>query len=358
LYYIEAAPIATEMDTGFARALLIFYDRHRRDLPWRGAPDPYRTLVSELMLQQTVVRTVVPYFQRFTARWPTLVDLARAEEDEVLALWSGLGYYSRARNLHRTARLVLSEHGGRLPVEEAVLARLPGLGPYTAAAVAAIGFGARTLPVDGNAARVLARLFSVSEPIDRPAVRAQLRTQGLALVPEQRCGDFAQAMMELGALVCTPAAPRCGDCPVVRWCAAFRSGQQQALPVRSERAAKRKVRVICTAVERSGRVLLVRRPPGTLLGGTWTLPAEELARATDACAAVGRALAGIGLHPDGPFEELGSIRHVFTHRDVTALVVRQRARGRLRSPARWVDGTEELAISSFTRKTLHLLTRG
>ena len=343
------------MEPGFAQALLGFYDRRRRDLPWRGAPDPYRTLVSELMLQQTVVRTVIPYFQRFTARWPTLMDLARADEDEVLALWSGLGYYSRARNLHRTARLVLAEHGGRLPSDEAALARLPGLGPYTAAAVAAIGFDARTMPVDGNAARVLARVFAVNEPIDRPAVRARLRAHGLALVPERRCGDFAQAVMELGALICVPSAPRCAECPVAAWCAAFRSGHQQALPVRSQRVAKRKVRVVCAVVERRGRVLLVRRPPGTLLGGTWALPAEELARGTGAAAAVARALAGIGLHSDGPFEELGSIRHVFTHRDVTALVVRQRAHGRLRSPGRWVDGTEELAISSFTRKTLRLL---
>jgi A/G-specific adenine glycosylase len=346
------------MKPGFAQALLGFYDRRRRDLPWRSRPDPYRTLVSELMLQQTGVSTVVPYFERFLARFPTLADLAAGNEEQVLALWSGLGYYSRGRNLHRTARLVFAEHGGRLPSDEAALSRLPGLGPYTSAAVAAIGFGVRTLPVDGNAARVLARLFGATDPIDRPAVRAGLRQRGLALVPEQRCGDFAQAVMELGALVCTPSAPRCGDCPVSAWCEAFGSGRQTALPVRSERMAKRKVRVICAAVERGGRLLLVRRPPGTLLGGTWTLPSEELPRAADASAAVARSLDQIGLAPDGPFERLGSIRHVFTHRDVTALVVRQQVRGRVRLPARWVDGAglADLAVSSFTRKTIDVLT--
>ncbi len=351
------------MKRDFAQALLEFYDRRRRDLPWRGPrPDPYRTLVSELMLQQTVVSTVVPYFQRFVARFPTVQALAAAEEDEVLALWSGLGYYSRGRNLHRTARAVVDQHAGRLPPDEEALTRLPGLGPYTAAAVAAIGFEARTLPVDGNAARVLARIFAVPEPIDQPAARARLRQRGLALVPERRCGDFAQAVMELGALVCVPANPRCAECPVTDWCEAFRQGRQGELPLRSARAPKRKVKVVCAAVEREGRILLVRRPHGTLLGGTWALPSAELAGPSEARAAralVDRALAELGLAPEGAFQRVGSVRHVFTHRDVTAVVVRQKATGRLRPPARWVDGGQlgALALSSFTRKTLSLLSR-
>jgi A/G-specific adenine glycosylase len=342
---------------GFARALLAFYDRTGRDLPWRRQPDPYRTLVSELMLQQTGVSTVVPYFERFVARFPTLRALAEAEEEDVLASWSGLGYYTRARNLHRTARLVMERHAGRLPANEAELRSLPGLGPYTAAAVAAIAFGLRTVAVDGNAARVLARLHGVADPIDDPAVRQRLRCQGEALAPRQRCGDFVQAIMELGALVCVPNQPGCPRCPVRRFCEAHRRGVQGELPRRTVRVAKRKVTLVCAAVERDGRVLLVRRPPGTLLGGTWTLPSEEVASADDTGGAVIRALAPLGLSAEGEGERMGSIRHVFTHRDVTAEVVRQRAQGQALPAARWVDpaALADLPLSSFTRKTLSLL---
>jgi A/G-specific adenine glycosylase len=343
--------------SGFAAALLGFYDRRRRDLPWRRRTDPYRTLVSELMLQQTGVATVVPYFERFLARFPDLPALARAEEEEVLALWSGLGYYARGRNLHRTARLVVEQNRGELPPREELLRQLPGLGPYTAAAVAAIGFGERTLPVDGNAARVLARLYGVRDPIDQPAVRAHLRERGQALVPARRCGDFAQAIMELGALVCVPRAPRCAECPLTRWCRAYRSNQQETLPRRSAPTAKRQVALVCAAIERRGRILLVRRPTGTLLGGTWALPSAELSTVAEPTRAAADLLGPLGLSPDGTGRVLGSIRHVFTHRDVTAVVVSQAARGRIRAPARWVSVPRmlELPISSFTRKTLSLL---
>jgi A/G-specific adenine glycosylase len=342
---------------GFAPALLAFYDRARRDLPWRRRPDPYRTLVSELMLQQTVVATVIPYFERFVARFPDLPALAAAEEDEVLTLWSGLGYYARARNLHRTARQVWQRHAGQLPATEAELRELPGLGPYTAAAVAAIGFQARTVAVDGNAARVLARLFGCDDPIDQPAARARLRTLGETLAPARRCGDFVQAIMELGALVCVPTEPRCGDCPVTSWCEARRSGRQRELPRRSPRAAKRKVALVCAAVEQRGRLLLVRREAGTLLGGTWTLPSEEVASDESSSSALARALAPLGLALDRVGNSLGAIRHIFTHRDVTARVVRVTARGQARDPGRWVQTASmgHLALSTFTRKTLSLV---
>jgi A/G-specific adenine glycosylase len=315
------------------------------------------------MLQQTGVTTVVPYFERFVARFPDLATLARAGEDEVLALWSGLGYYARGRNLHRAARLVVEKNRGSLPDREDLLRRLPGLGPYTAAAVAAIGFGARTLPVDGNVARVLARLHAVRDPIDRPEVRARLRLRGQPLVPARRCGDFAQAIMELGALVCVPRAPRCGECPVSSWCEAYRSNRQSELPRRSPPTVKRKVDLVCVAIERRGRILLVRRPPGTLLGGTWALPSAEREVLEDPGTGdardVAAVLAELGLTPDGSPERIGSIRHVFTHRDVTAAVIRQVARGRCRPPARWVDTGRlpELPLSSFTRKTLNLIGR-
>jgi A/G-specific adenine glycosylase len=341
-------------EEGFARALLSWYDEHRRDLPWRREASPYRTLLSELMLQQTVVATVVPYFERFVARFPTIAALAAAPEDEVLAAWSGLGYYRRARNLHRAAGVVCAQHAGALPADEEALRALPGIGEYTAAAIAAIAFGARTFPLDGNGARVMARLHAVDEAIDRPQVRARLRALGQALVPARRAGDFAQAVMELGALVCVPGTPRCAGCPVRRWCVAAREGRIGELPVRLERRAKRLVRLACAAVERGGRVLLVRRPAGTLLGGTWALPAAEADRAEDDEAACGRALASIGLVRAGAAHPVGVVRHVFTHRDVTAFVFRVSATGRPRGDVRWASPAEldALAVSSFTRKTL------
>jgi A/G-specific adenine glycosylase len=311
------------------------------------------------MLQQTVVATVVPYFERFVARLPTLAALASADEADVLALWSGLGYYRRARNLHAAARAVAAQHGGALPADEVALRALPGIGAYTAAAIASIAFGVRSFPLDGNGARVMARLHGVDEPIDRPPVRERLRALGQALTPAARPGDFAQAVMELGALVCIPASPRCEECPVAEACVARAEGRQSLLPVRLPRAARRAVRLACAAVERRGKLLLVRRPAGTLLAGTWALPSVELGAHESGAAACARALAELGLESEGPARAAGEIRHVFTHRDVAASVFRLAARGRLRGDARWVgaDDLPALAISSFTRKTLALAPR-
>ena len=340
--------------TGFARALLRWYDRERRDLPWRRAPGAYATLVSELMLQQTVMATVIPYYQRFLARFPDFAALAAAPEEEVLALWSGLGYYARARNLHRAARAVAA---GGLPQDEAGLRSLPGVGEYTAAVLAAIVLGRRTFALDGNAARVMARLHADPRPIDLPAVRAALRARGQALVPADRPGDFAQAVMELGALVCTPAAPACDHCPVSRSCQARAQGRVEAIPARTPRAAKRKVAIACVAVERRGRVLLVKRPAGGLLAGTWALPSAEAVRGESDDQACGRVLAALGLDAAGAAEPAGEVRHLFTHRDVTARVLRARAAGKARGPVRWVSASElgALPLSSFARRTLELL---
>ena len=339
----------------FARALLAWYDRKKRDLPWRRNPDAYRTLVSELMLQQTVVATVVPYFERFTARFPNLQTLAAACEDEVLALWSGLGYYSRGRNLYRTARLVVNELGGKIPSEEDDLQQLPGVGAYTAAAVAAIAFSRRTLPVDGNVARVLARIFGERGAIDRTDVRARLRLQGQALVPARRPGDFAQAVMELGALCCVPREPRCRECPMTRFCRAHADQTTDSIPVRAKQAAKRQIHLACVAVERRGRLLLVCRPAGTLLAGTWILPLQELRSGETAGQAAGRVLSSLGLRVEGSLVPVGDLRHIFTHRDATASVFRARARGQVNgAEARWVRADElgSLPMSSFARKMI------
>lgn len=349
---------------GFAAALLAHHNRARRDLPWRRARSPYHTLVSELMLQQTVVATVVPYFQRFVARFPDVAALAGATVEEVLTLWSGLGYYSRGRNLHRAAVAVMQEHGGVIPGEEAALRRLPGVGEYTAAAVAAIAFGRRTLALDGNVARVLSRVLAVAEPIEKPAVRARLRAGGLPLVPEERAGDFAEALMELGALTCVARTPRCADCPVLQWCAARRDGIQDTLPVRLPRRPKRVVRLACAAVLRGGEVLLVRRGPGQLLGNTWTLPAQDVGGQSEAGPVALAAATAAGLQPTGEVKNAGAIRHLFTHRDVTAEVFRVTVlAGRAGEAAaeagetRWVSLHEldQVALSSFTRKTLALI---
>jgi A/G-specific adenine glycosylase len=351
---------STRSGPPLARALLRWYDQERRDLPWRRSPSAYGTLVSELMLQQTVVATVIPYYQRFLGRFPDLRALAAAEEDEVLAHWSGLGYYSRGRNLHRAARQVLAEHGGELPVaSEEALQALPGVGAYTAAAIAAIAGGVRTFALDGNAARVMARLTAERRPIDLPEVKADLRAAGQLLVPAERPGDFAQAVMELGARVCVPRTPRCGECPVIRYCRAREEDVAASLPARTPRRPRKLVEVVCVAAEREGRVLLVRRPRG-LLGGTWLLPAVESGPGDE----VARALEGTGVEPSGEFRHAGAVRHVFTHRDVTARVVRVGVTGALRprgpqeSSAIWVHPSDPgaLALSSFTRKTLALLS--
>jgi A/G-specific adenine glycosylase len=343
------------MSSTIARPLLRWYDRARRDLPWRRAPSPWKTLVSEFMLQQTVVAAVEPYFERFIARFPDARSLAAAREDEVLALWSGLGYYTRARNLHRTARALVAEHGGELPAQEAALRALPGVGPYTAAAVAAIAFGARTFALDGNGARVLARLHALAEPIDRPATRSRLRVLGTAEVPAARPGDFNQAVMELGATVCTPRAPDCSACPVARHCAARREGTAAALPVKMPRRPRPAARVACACVVEAGRVLLIRRPSG-LLAGTWALPAAPIDAGADPAAAALQAARAAGV-AGARVAFRGQVRHLFTHRDLTADVFQVTGSVPVtRRHARWVapGALATLGVSSFTRKTLRL----
>src|SRR5580704_7645564 len=239
-------------------ALLAWYDRHRRQLPWRSPPgersDPYRVWLSEIMLQQTTVVTVAPYFDRFVARWPTVSSLAAAALDEVLHQWQGLGYYARARNLHACAREVAERHGGRFPDDVAGLRALPGIGDYTAAAIAAIAFDRQEAAVDGNVERVVARLFAVREAM--PAAKPRLRALARELVPALRAGDFAQAMMDLGATICAPRRPRCVLCPWRDPCAARESGFAEELPARAEKPER---------PLRHGIVFWLQRPDGAVL---------------------------------------------------------------------------------------------
>ena len=280
-----ATDLATAPDFGESPAgrLLAWYRAHARDLPWRARPgeavDPYPVWLSEIMLQQTAVVTVEPYFREFLARWPRLADLAAAPLDAVLAAWAGLGYYARARNLHACARAVRADHGGRFPDRVEALRALPGIGPYTAAAIAAIAFGRRASVVDGNVERVIARLFAVETPL--PGAKAELRRLAEGLLPEEPedafpYGDFAQAMMELGATVCLPKRPRCGLCPLAGDCRARAAGRAEALPRRAPKRARPTRRGVAFWLTRpDGAVLLRRRPENGLLGGMMEVPSTE-----------------------------------------------------------------------------------
>ena len=304
-----------------AGLVLAWYDRHRRSLPWRippgAVPDPYRVWLSEIMLQQTTVAAVRPYFKAFVERWPTVADLATAELDEILRLWAGLGYYARARNLHKCARMVVEDHGGAFPSTEEELRRLPGIGSYTAAAIAAIAFDSRATPVDANIERVLARLFAVDTPL--PRARTVLRAHAAALTPDARCGDHAQALMDLGATVCTPRRPHCEACPLEDRCLARRSGLTEQLPRRTPRR-KRPVRhgVAFWITAPDGAVLLRRRPDSGLLGGMVEIPSTEW-RATAWTDREARSAAPV----EADWEPVpGGVNHVFTHFRLELTVLR------------------------------------
>ena len=257
-----------------AAPLLAWYDRHRRALPWRAppgvTPDPYRVWLSEVMLQQTTVAAVTPRFLAWTARWPDFASLAAADEADVMAAWAGLGYYARARNLVACAKAVARDHGGVFPQDEAALRALPGLGAYTAAAIAAIAFDQPAVVVDANVERVVARLFAIDTPL--PAARPAIRAAAEWITPQRRPGDFAQAMMDLGSAICVPRNPRCLLCPLRDACAGFAQGQPERFPVKPAKKARPQRYGTIFWAEADGKVLLVRRPDKGLLGGMRALP--------------------------------------------------------------------------------------
>ncbi len=293
-------------------ALLLWYDRHRRALPWRAPagipPDPYRVWLSEIMLQQTTVATVGPYFDRFMARWPDVSALAAASLDEILRLWQGLGYYARARNLHACARTIVERHDGRFPDDPAGLRALPGIGSYSAAAIAAIAFDRRTAAIDGNVERVVARLYAMTEPLH--AAKPRLRALAEALVPAERAGDFAQALMDLGATICTPRRPRCVICPLRACCAAAAAGMADAIPARIEKPEKPlRYGVAFWLTRDDGAVLLRRRPEKGLLGGMTEIPSTPWRSepwTLDQAIGIAPAIAKWAPLP-------GTVRHGFTH---------------------------------------------
>jgi A/G-specific adenine glycosylase len=332
-------------------ALLAWYDRHRRNLPWRARPgvrpDPYRVWLSEIMLQQTTVVTVTPYFDRFVARWPTVFALAAASLDEVLHQWQGMGYYARARNLHACARVVAGRHDGRFPDEVVGLRALPGIGDYTAAAIAAIAFDRREAAVDGNVERVAARLFAVREAM--PAAKPRLCALARELVPAARAGDFAQAMMDLGATICTPRRPRCVLCPWCESCAARAGGFAEDLPARVEKP-ERPLRhgVVFWLTRTDGAVLLRRREEKGLLGGMIEVPSTPWRERE-----WGEAEA-LELAPaEAAWEPLpGAVRHGFTHFPLALTVLA----GRTDSPPDGIwarpDQFKDYAFPTLTKKVV------
>jgi len=256
-----------------AAPLLDWYDVNKRELPWRGAPDPYAVWVSEIMLQQTRVAAVIPYYQRFMAQLPTVADLAAVPEERLLKLWEGLGYYSRARNLQKAAKVICEEYGGQFPADYARLVKLPGVGDYTAGAIASIAFGQAVPAVDGNVLRVAARVGGVAEDILDPKVRAKFRQWMVEALPPERPGGFNQALMDLGAMVCLPnGAPLCDSCPVRQLCAARERGVQAQLPVRKKKAPRRREELTVYLLISQGKVALRRRPEDGLLAGLWEFP--------------------------------------------------------------------------------------
>ena len=255
------------------RALLTWYDARSPDYPWRGSGDPYRVWISEIMLQQTRVATVAGYYRRFLERFPTLASLAAASLDEVLQGWEGIGYYSRARHLHRLAGQLVERRAGAFPETPEALSALPGIGPYTAAAIASIAFGQPAAVVDGNVARIFSRLFDLPEEIDRPAVLDRIRAQAQSLLAVDRPGDFNQAMMDLGRTLCTPRQPGCGACPIAAFCLARQRGTVHLRPLRRARRARPLLRAAAAVLyDPEGRLLLGQRPLKGLWGGLWALP--------------------------------------------------------------------------------------
>lgn len=334
-----------------AARLLAWYDIHRRELPWRAArgkrADPYRVWLSEIMLQQTTVQAVGPYFRKFLSRWPDVKALAAADLDDVLAAWAGLGYYARARNLHRAAKVVAEELGGKFPETAAELQKLPGIGHYTSGAIAAIAFDEREAAVDANAERVIARFYAVQEPL--PASKPKLRAATQALVPEKRAGDFAQALMDLGATICTPKRPACNNCPWNAGCEAKKLGIQETLPIKSEKAARPLKRgAAFVARDSKGAVLLVKRPEKGLLGGMLQPP---LGPWTDSFPSKKEALLQAPFRAD--WKKLsGIVRHGFTHFELEIEVYSAQIEKKPNYDGKWVQNLSDAALPTVMRKII------
>jgi A/G-specific adenine glycosylase len=333
--------------------LLAWYDRHRRRLPWRAAAgersDPYRVWLSEIMLQQTTVRAVGPYFEKFLARWPDVAALGRAALDDVLRMWAGLGYYSRARNLHACAVAVLRDHGGTFPDTEEGLRTLPGIGPYTAAAIAAIAFDRRTMPVDGNIERVVSRLFAVEEAL--PQAKPRIQELAATLLGETRAGDSAQALMDLGASICSPKKPACALCPFAEDCVARTRGDQETFPRKAPKKTGALRRGAAFVVTRGDELLVRSRPEKGLLGGMTEVPGSDwlAGQEDDAARAQAPKLSGVSRW----HRKAGIVTHVFTHFPLELVVYTAQVPARTRAP----DGMRFVPVATLADEALPNLMR-
>jgi A/G-specific adenine glycosylase len=300
-----------------AQQLLEWYRQHARSLPWRDDPAPYRVWVSEIMLQQTRVETVRAYFERWMAKFPNLESLATADEQEVLQIWEGLGYYSRARNLHRAARVVVNERGGKIPADRHSLESLPGIGPYTAGAIASIAFGRDEAALDGNIRRVYARLFNIEQPIRERETEKQLWSIARQQLPTGQAGDYNQALMDLGATVCTPRNPNCTTCPLINLCEAYSLNLQDQRPVKNTRPPVPHYIVTAAVIHRDGLVLIAKRPPNGLLGGLWEFPGGKQEDGESLPQALKREIIEELDTKIEVGEQLGVYNHAYTHFKVT-----------------------------------------
>jgi len=356
-------PQSNAAEKGRPALLLDWYDRHRRRLPWRAAagerPDPYRVWLSEIMLQQTGVKTVGPYFEKFLARWPDVSALGRASLDDVLRMWAGLGYYSRARNLHACAVAVLRNHGGIFPDTEEGLRTLPGIGPYTASAIAAIAFDRRTMPVDGNIERVVSRLYAVEEPLPQAKPRIQelaatLLADTRAGDEKSRAGDSAQALMDLGSSICTPKKPACVLCPLNEDCAARARGDQETFPHKAPKKSGTLRRGAAFVTTRGDELLVRSRPEKGLLGGMTEVPGSDWLAGQEDKAALKQVpdLAGVTRW----HRKAGVVTHVFTHFPLELVIYTAKAPPRTKAPKgmRWVPivTLAEEALPNVMRKAI------
>jgi A/G-specific adenine glycosylase len=355
-------PFTRTQTNALRRALLRWYRRHARDLPWRRTRDPYPIWLSEVLLQQTRIETALPYYQRFLGRFPTVQQLARARLDDVLTLWAGLGYYTRARNLHRAAGIIVADRNGAFPESAGQWRSLPGIGPYAAAAIASITRGEPIAAVDGNVKRVIARVFAVRASIDDSATLRRITALAQSLLAPRSPGDFNQAMMELGARVCAPKRPACESCPLHTWCRAAQADIQHTLPTRRKKPEIPQITAVAAAISRNGRYLLAKRPPRGLLAGLWQLPTCELNDGDSHAGALRAHLQGLLGAPATIGAHIGTIVHTFSHRRLELHVYRcempaARIRRQQKGGLRWVAPRQfdSYALASVDRKACALL---
>ncbi|MFH1755025.1 MAG: A/G-specific adenine glycosylase [Candidatus Latescibacterota bacterium] len=344
--------------------LLLWFDQTRRQLPWRGTKDPYRTWVSEVMLQQTRVTTVIPYYKRFLDIFPDVQSLAEANIDAVLKIWEGLGYYARARNLHRAANLLVTERNGIIPDDYGALRDVPGVGDYIAAAVLSQSFNKPHAVVDGNVKRVLARLLSIDAPVNHSSSMKIYKAHASRLLDTKRPGDFNQAVMELGALICRPANPDCGHCPIRNFCRAHETGMQSTLPVRSPKRPVPHRRVAVGVVRRGGKILITQRKPSGLLGGLWEFPGGKIQQGEppeDACKREIEEKLNLRVDVE---RHVARVRHAYSHFTISMDVYDCRYKAgkvKLNGPAnyKWIafEEIEQYAFPGANRKFIPLLRK-